>query len=499
MAIGTISNIYLIIFLPLISALFCQLFQFKNSSFIISILNYIILFILILKIFPDILIFEKIKNDFELSKLSIGLEFSLDIIGIFFIIILVLIEFLVLLFYRENIKSLLNSKNQTNLYAVLLVNLFSLIGIITTNNLFNLYLFIEIHSFALFSLATISYNYKLLKITFKSYCLNIISSILILISFFALYLAFGEVNFDKIVANTYLLPANKLWFLMGILFLLSIAFITKFFPVWQFFENIKTSNVIGNFLIIDAFFIRIIIGFYLCLKFIHFFFGNSFLFSSFELSKIMIIVGFIIIIYSSLKVVRYNNLKIICVFFSLSNIGFIIASIGIHSIESMQSLFFQLINFSLVNFFIFLLASYLKNNLNSDSFGNAYNKLISNNFLILPLKLMIIFISSFPFTLLFFSNWYLLISVIEYDLKIIILIAIFIAGYSQLIICTRIYAQMKFTENSNKFITKQTGQNYIQIFVLWIMVAIILSLLILSSALNNLSLKFALFLISNTI
>ena len=117
MEIGTISNIYLLIFLPLFASLLCQIFQIKNICFVIALTCIVILIGLILKIFPDILIYEKIKNDYELSLLSITFEFSLDLIGVIFLFLIILLEFLMLIFYRSDIESALNKRNQSNSQA----------------------------------------------------------------------------------------------------------------------------------------------------------------------------------------------------------------------------------------------------------------------------------------------------------------------------------------------------------------------------------------------
>ena len=42
--------------------------------------------------------YEKIKNDYELSLLSITLEFSLDLVGVIFLFLVIFLEFLMLIF-----------------------------------------------------------------------------------------------------------------------------------------------------------------------------------------------------------------------------------------------------------------------------------------------------------------------------------------------------------------------------------------------------------------
>jgi formate hydrogenlyase subunit 3/multisubunit Na+/H+ antiporter MnhD subunit len=181
---GVVSNIYLIIFLPLVASLFCQIFARKSLSFWIAFISCIATFFLALKVFPDVLIYEKISNDFELSPLSIALEFRLDLLGMIFLLLLTFLKIVILFFYRTDIERALDDKSIRIFYSVFLLHLFSLVGIFTTNNLLNLFLFFEIYAFSFFATVSISRDSELLKLSFRYFCLNATSSLLILFLFF---------------------------------------------------------------------------------------------------------------------------------------------------------------------------------------------------------------------------------------------------------------------------------------------------------------------------
>jgi formate hydrogenlyase subunit 3/multisubunit Na+/H+ antiporter MnhD subunit len=180
---GVVSNIYLIIFLPLVASLFCQIFVKKSPSFWVAFISCIATFFLALKVFLDVLIYEKISNDFELSPLSIALEFRLDLLGMIFLLLLTFLKIVILFFYRTDIERALDNKSIRIFYSVFLLHLFSLVGIFTTNNLLNLFLFFEIYAFSFFATASISRDSELLKLSFRYFCLNATSSLLILFCF----------------------------------------------------------------------------------------------------------------------------------------------------------------------------------------------------------------------------------------------------------------------------------------------------------------------------
>jgi len=503
MEIGAISNIYILIFAPFIASLLCQIFQFKNFCYLITASTVILLFGLAIKIFPDILIYEKIKNDYELSLISVGLEFSLDLVGIVFLFVILFLELIILFFYRRDIVNILNVKNQSIFYGVFLLNLFSIIGILTTNNIFNLFIFIEIHSFAFFAITTISYNKKLLNISFKSFCLSSASSILILICFFAIYLTFGELNFDKISDNIFLLPNDKVWYLLLILLLFILAIVVKFFPLWQYFEKLKSTSLIASFLIIDAFFIKILIGLFLVIKFIYFFFGSNFLFNQYQLSWLMILCGFFVVSIFSLKLLNEKRLKLICIYFSICNIGFMISAIGMQSLESLQSMFFFMLNFSLINFFLFLFASFIKRNFQSSSIHKFIKGQVVSESILWPIRLIFPFIVGLPFTLLFFAYWYMALASIDYSFKIIMLIPLILSSFSQLSVAIKIIDAFLLRSNSidpsESTFKIPFRANFNQIMCFWFIAFTILIIGFLSESINNLAIRFATFLLSNTI
>lgn len=498
MEIGSLSNIYLIIFMPLISSLLCQIIHFKNSSFLIYIVTIFLLFFLILKIFPDILIYEIIQNDYQLAISSLALEFSLDLVGIIFLSMIIFLLAIIMLFYHHDVKNTLSLKNQSHFYSVQLLNLFSIIGLICSNNIFNIFFFIEIYSFTFFAITTISYNLRLLQLSFKIFCFSAVSSILILICFYAIYLTFGAVNLNKIVENLFLMPIDKMWFIMLIFIILSLAFIFKFFPIWQYFKKITNKSVIANFIMIDAFFIKVLIGIFISLKFIYFFFGSKFIFSYFNLAKIFIFSAFTLIIYSSIKLNKTKNLKLICIFLTLNNLGFIILTSAMQSVESLQALFFFLLNFTTVNLGFFLLASYLKNNLNILSLNQLYKIKNFDIKILIPLKLIIAFVIALPFTFLFFGYWYIGLASVENNINFIALIVLLFSGFGNFLLLMKIIKSFQTNNlfnNMNDFSTI----NYWQIIALWIVISAIILFIFLSDITNQMSLRFASFLTANSI
>jgi len=503
---GIVSNIYLIIFLPLLASLFCQAFGKKAFSFWIALSSSLLLLFLVLKILPDVLVYEKITNDFELSPLSIALEFRLDVLGITFLLLLIFLKIVILFFYRSDFEKALDEKSQRIFYSVFLLHLFSLVGIFTTNNLLNLFLFFEIYAFSFFATTSIARDVELLKLSFRYFCLNAASSLLILFCFFVIYLTFGEINFDSIAQTVPLISKTNTAFLIVIFFFLALAFIVKFFPFWLYLKNLKSTNLIANFLTIDSLFIKTNIGIFLVLKFIYFFFGSHLLFIDFakdslDLAPIMIFFSMLLIFYSALKLYQQKHFKMIAVYFSLNNIGFIFAAIALQTMESMQAVFFYILNFSLVNLFIFIFATFLKRHFGTSSIQKIW--MVRNNHfsLILPLKLLIFSLAAFPLTLLFFANWYIAYASFTLGFGIFLLIGLIVSNFVHVNLSIKLIASFFSQKSANQEpeAVPEISKYKFYLLSFWFLIVVIYAATFCSNITNGLSLRFASFLLSNTI
>lgn len=497
--IGTISNIYLLIFLPLISSLCCQILSGKKLTFYFTTFTSLLLFALALKTFPAVLNSEKIASDFQLSLVSIAVEFKLDLLGATFLILLLFLKIVTLFFFREPIAEALDEKSSRAFYSVFLLNLFALVGIFTSNNIFNLFFFFEIYAFSFFALSSISNDLKLLKISFRYFCLNAASSLIIIFSFFCIYLVFGEVNFDRMAENFRLLPKENIWFAEVIFALLALAIFMKFFPLWLYFKKLRSSSVLASFFIQDSLFIKTLIGVFLLLKFTYFFFGNNLLFHSFNFDLLLILGAIILIFYSAINLYRAKHLKLICIYFCLNNLGFMLAAIALQTIESMQALFFYVLSFALINFFIFIFASFLKKYFHTSNINKLWLLRQSHTLLTLPLKLAIFFIVAFPLSFLFFANWYLAFSSFKIGFEAFILVALLISNFVHVAVAIRMIDAFFSAHNGSEMAAISAKNYYSYLLSFWFLICGIYASILLANQLNSLSLRFASYLFSNTI
>lgn len=494
-----VGNVYLIIFLPLISSVTCLLFKKKLPPFLVVVATLISLLLLTARVLPEVFEHKVIANDFQLSPISIGLEFKLDLLGIFFLLLIIFIKLIILLYYHHDINKTLNNSNTKNFYSVFLLHLFSIIGIITTNNIFNLYLFIEIYSFAFLANFAITKDVNLSKIKFRYYCFLVAAKLIVLFCFLTIFITLGQNNIDKIITMVPAISQINWQFLGLIAALVFLAVITSFFTFWIYFKQVGSPQLIANFLAFDTLFIKTNVGIYLILRLIYFLFGKGFLFATPLFSLTLASVSLVLIVYSGLKLLKQKHLKSIASYLCLNNLGFILAAVAINKTESLQAGLFYIINFSLINIFIFIFATFLKRSYHTSSIIRLADVRRDHFLLILPLKIMIFFVAGFPLTILFFANWHLAIISLNMGFEIIMIFALIFSMIVQMSLATNLvksfyWNRLELNQNNQPQLPNQDQFFYLISF--WLIILVIIYLSLATGSLNQLTLKIANYIMS---
>ncbi len=481
------SLVYLIIFLPLISSFLCQIFGRKQLPFIIAVSCFTAIIAIIFSHLNSVFLGEKISNDFDLKPLSLGLEFSINQSSTLFLISIILLKLLTLIYYKDDIKNFLTQKNSKVFYSVYLLQSFAIIGLITTNNLFNLFLFLEIYSCSFFAIFSISREKKITQSSFRYFCLNSAASLLILFSFMMIYLIFNNFNLEEI--KQILIFDKDVRFFTILASLVAIGLAIKFFPIWLYFENLKNNNLLTNFFAIDSLFVKANIGIFFALKFSYLFFANQ------DVATFIICGSAFLIFYSLFRLHQANHLKLSAIYLCIINLCLILICLAIKKPSSSQAIFFYWLNFNLINFAIFIFSTFLKRQFGSSSFNKISALAPYNQATLLPLRFLIIFVISSPFTFLFCGNFYLINETLNLanDLEKSLIIAVFvILNFSLIAFFLRIANLIFMPEMplNKDLATPKIEQNFWHILLFWLIVILTYSSIFCLSFFNHLSIQF---------
>ncbi|MBL6665030.1 MAG: hypothetical protein ISQ34_04210 [Rickettsiales bacterium] len=445
-----ISNIYLILLLPLLASSFCAIIKNTSINYITTLSILGIIVIQLLNLFPNFFNQNYINTTLTTQPSSLILNYNFNIVGLVFAIFIFFQKIISLIFFKEQIEPKIK-KTYSSFYISTLINIFAILLILTSSNFVNLFLAIEIYTISLttshLALSTKEQN----KLSFKQILVNNTSSAIFILSSLFVYLNFHSFEFE-VIKNSEIKGSN----ITIILLLLVTSIALKFFQIWEHFKNIKISAPIQQYISFQNLFTKSIIGIYLILKLANiFYFGN--------IDKYLIIFISVFTAYFSLSSLPRKNLKILLIYYCLHHINLMLLAILINNPDSIQSILYYLGSLTLSVFSIYLIAIIIDNyifsgivNLRSQKQKGAI--IISN-----IITIVLFLFSILPISFLFFANFYLIKASFSNELFFIIIPTILLTSTSFFISTLSVRSELLRKILKEKIIKKVLKKSHINL------------------------------------
>lgn len=130
-----------------------------------------------------------------------GIELKINIINAWLLVLLNGMAFLASIYAYYSVKSEVPRSKQAAFYAMFLLCLTGLAGIISSNDAFNLYVFLEISSLATYALIALGKDRRSLMAAFEYLILGTVGATFYLIAVGLLYMSTGTLNFTDLAVR----------------------------------------------------------------------------------------------------------------------------------------------------------------------------------------------------------------------------------------------------------------------------------------------------------
>jgi multicomponent Na+:H+ antiporter subunit D len=422
--LNPISSIYLIVFLPLILSLFCNIFKSNKINFIITFLSIFIPLLILIDNYQLILENKQVISNFETSVISTALEFKIDLVSINFLIFIYLAKILILFCHKKNHANHISNQDYCNkFYAVFIINIFAITGIILTNNLFNFFIFLELYALTFLGILTNINDKNIALISFRQFCINSVSSLFIVITIAILYLLFWELDIDKILLNVKIISKNNYLLFLQLSLIFTTVIIAKFFNFFNFYSAIKSKSKKDsiNIIFFEVFSVNSLIGVYLIYKIFSIFLIDGLIIRNYNFNLIIMIFGLIITSLFLIKIFYRKNLKAIFLDFYLINLGCILICLSIYDTSALKAMFYMLLMISIVIPIMIKITSSIGYKIKSYSIHEIQSFLTFSNININNIILLVFVVNLILFCG-FFANYFLFKSIIKTNYWILFLL-----------------------------------------------------------------------------
>lgn len=371
--------------------------------------------------------------------------------------------------YRNNISLNLKEFDIYNYYPAkeyCLIILFSCLGtslLLSSADFLSMYLSLELQSFGLYILATLYRESESATAAgLKYFLLGGLSSCIILLGIALIYSYSGLTNFESIFSMSSVIHAYNYTYyniislglkiglilvLLGLLFKIAAAplhnwsidvydnsptivtiwltIMPKIAIIFLIFEIINGLNLSTTLLVFDS------------IDFLPVFFLYLAKYKIVELRNLLLISSLLSLIIGTIVGLAQLKIKRLLAYSTISHIGFILLALGINSVNSIQALYFYIIQYTLTNLNIFLILlafGYIINgnllNFNKfvstdiDFISQLKGQFFNNPFLTISLTICLFSMAGVPPLLGFFSKYYVLSSAISSQYYFMAILAI---------------------------------------------------------------------------
>lgn len=336
-------NLPYFIIIPLLSAFIITLIGGKKDYWAILLSILASFSLLVLSLYSYIAMHsETISYTVGGWKIPYGIVLVQDALSLFMLVLVSLISFLSLLYSAEYIKAQSNG----HYYALFMLLVTGMNGVIITGDLFNLFVFMEIALFAAFALVAYGGQAEELEASFKYAIIGTVSSAFILIGIAVTYSATSTLSIaaiaDKIDSIS---PQVMLW--IGGFFLAGLGLKAAAIPFHTWLPDAHSSAPAPVSAILSGVFIKTL-GIYVLFRIFFNLLGAPPVFlSAFR------ILGMLSIIIGVFLAIGQWDMKRLLAYHSISQIGYILIGMGMATPLGILGAVFHLMNHAIFKSLLF--------------------------------------------------------------------------------------------------------------------------------------------------
>jgi multicomponent Na+:H+ antiporter subunit D len=276
---------------------------------------------------------------------AVNIRIALDGFSLFMLMAIQLVSLCVGL-YSINYMEHYGAK--ANYYALLLVMVAGMNGLVLSQDLFNVYIFLEVAAVASYALVAYGLGAEELEASFKYLMLSVVASAAILVSIAILYGMTGALGFDEVAAGLRILNANVVVGVAAAMFLMGFGLKAALIPFHAWLPDAHPSAPAPISAILSGLLIKVS-GVYAMTRIFFRVLGMTP-----ALSQIMMWLGAVSIVLAAFLALGQTDMKRMLAYSSISQVGYVVLGIGLGTPLGVAGGLFHLFNHAIAKSLLFL-------------------------------------------------------------------------------------------------------------------------------------------------
>ncbi|MHB8054363.1 MAG: complex I subunit 5 family protein [Candidatus Aminicenantales bacterium] len=276
---------------------------------------------------------------------AVNIRIALDGFSLFMLMAIQLVSFCVGL-YSINYMEHYGAK--ANYYALLLVMVAGMNGLVLSQDLFSVYIFLEVAAVASYALVAYGLEAEELEASFKYLMLSVVASAAVLVSIAVLYGMTGALGFDEVAAGLRLLDANIVVGVAAAMFLMGFGLKAALIPFHAWLPDAHPSAPAPISAILSGLLIKVS-GVYAIARIFFRVLGMTP-----ALSQIMMWLAAVSIVLAAFLALGQTDMKRMLAYSSISQVGYVVLGIGLGTPLGVAGGLFHLFNHAIAKSLLFL-------------------------------------------------------------------------------------------------------------------------------------------------
>jgi len=275
---------------------------------------------------------------------AVNIRVALDGFGLFMLMAIQLVSLGVGLYsidYMERYGA------KANYYALLLVMVAGMNGMVLSNDLFNVYIFLEVAAIASYALVAYGLEAEELEASFKYLMLSVVASAAILLAITVLYGMTGGLSFSAVAEGLRTLEAKGVVGACAGLFLMGFGLKAALIPFHAWLPDAHPSAPAPISAILSGLLIKVSGVYALTRIFFHVFGMTP------TLSQVLMWLGAVSLVLAAFLALGQKDMKRMLAYSSISQVGYVVLGIGLGTPLGLAGGLFHLFNHALAKSVLF--------------------------------------------------------------------------------------------------------------------------------------------------
>ncbi len=276
---------------------------------------------------------------------SVNIRLALDGFSLFILLTVSLVGFAIGLFsidYMEHYGS------KGTYYALLLLMVVGMNGLVLAADLFNIYLFLEVSAIASYALVAYGLGHDELEASFKYLMLSVVASAFILIAIAVLYGTTGDLSLGGIARGVRVLDNQVMVGICAALFIAGFGLKAALIPFHAWLPDAHPSAPAPISAVLSGLLIKVS-GVYALTRVFFNVFGMTP-----ALSLVLLVLGTVSMVGAAFLALGQKDIKRMLAYSSISQVGYIVVGLGTATPLGIAGALFHLVNHALAKGLLFL-------------------------------------------------------------------------------------------------------------------------------------------------